>query len=140
MSVVLVVTGQVEERQYGLGLAKSMVKDYRKVQDEMAKETTLVWDMVGDAQDEMVKVMVSVWDLVVVVQGERTKKLVDRRTKEQVNEEDAKKKGYVNTKNDGTRELKNVKNEEEGGDELRQEFEVWNEWMRGGMNFEWKLK
>ena len=43
-------------------------------------------------------------------------------------------------KNDGTRELKNKKNDEEGGDELRQEFEVWNEWIRGGMNFEWKMK
>ena len=71
----------------------SMVKDYRNVQDEMAKETTLVWDMVVDAQDKMVKVMVAVWDLVVVVQGERTKKLVDRRTKEQVNEEGARKRG-----------------------------------------------
>ena len=59
----------------------------------MAKETTLVWDMVVDAQDKMFKVMVAVWGPVVVVQGERTKKLEDRRTKEQVNEEDTRKKG-----------------------------------------------
>ena len=132
----MVVTGQEEERQYGLGLAMSTVKDCRNVQDKMVKEMALVWDLVVNAQDKMVNVMVVVWDPVVDVQrkmgemvvvwgpvidmqGERTKVVVDRRTKEQLYEEDTRTKGYVKMKKDVTRELNNVKNEKsEGRDEL----------------------